>query len=157
MHKNFDSWNTEKKTIDTHDNAALYHEREIWFCSLGTNIGNEQNGTGVKFDRPVVIIKGFNKSTFFSVGLTGHKKAGKYFMYLGTIHDRDASANLSQVRTVDTKRLVRKIGMLDEQIFQTLKKRLQEALFTNLLKPESKSEAEALSTHSIHKNEKITN
>jgi len=106
-----------------------YHEREIWFCAWGVNIGNEVDGTGDNFDRPVVVIKGFSKETFFGVALTGRKKEGKYFHYVGKIHDRDASANLSQVRLHDTRRLVRKIGMLPEETFTELKRRLAQTLF----------------------------
>ena len=44
MEKNFDRWNAKKKAI--HDSActALFHEREVWWCVLGTNVGFEQDG-----------------------------------------------------------------------------------------------------------------
>ena len=128
MKKDFDTWNTKKKAIHHDGVAPFYHEREIWWCSLGVNVGFEQDGTGKQFDRPVVIIRGFNKNTFFGVALTGKKKEGKYYCYLNTVQGRDATAVLSQVRLIDTKRLVRKIKTLDEQLFLELKKRLQNAL-----------------------------
>lgn len=131
MEKDFQRWHKKKK--DTHEVGprALYHEREIWWCALGVNIGSEQDGTGRNFDRPVVIIRGFNKEVFFAVALTGKKKDGKYYFYVGPVEDREASAILSQVRLLDTKRLVRKIGMLDEEIFNKLKEAIIKALFGN--------------------------
>ena len=41
MDKDFDSWNKEKKEINSHDELVLFHEREIWWCSIGINVGDE--------------------------------------------------------------------------------------------------------------------
>ena len=127
--KEFDKWNEKKKEIHNHESNLFYHEREIWWCSLGVNVGSEQDGTGKNFDRPVVIIKGFNRDVFFAVALTGRKKVGKYHFYLGKIEDHDASAILSQIRLIDVKRLVRKIGTLEEKLFLKLKNALRALLF----------------------------
>lgn len=129
MHKDFDSWNKKKKNIHAKAALAFCHSREVWWCSLGVNVGFEQDGTGEHFDRPVVVIRGFNEYLFFGVALTGRKRAGKYYFPVGRIEDRDASAILSQVRLIDTKRLVRKITMLDEDTFTKLKEKLKKTLF----------------------------
>jgi len=130
MSKDFDAWNKTKKELHEGSSAPFYHEREVWWCSLAVNIGSEQDGTGKNFDRPVVIIRGFNKAVFFAVALTGKRKQGKFYLPLGTIEGRDASAVLSQVRLIDSKRLVRKITTLDEVTFVKLKASLQKVLFT---------------------------
>lgn len=117
MDKDFDAWNSEKKVIHHSDSAPLCHEREIWFCAVGLNVGFEQDGTGTKYDRLILVIKGFNKRTFFGVTLTGHKKEKWPYYSIGQVAGRDASVNLSQVRTIDTKRLIRKITTLDKDIF----------------------------------------
>ena len=127
--KDFDTWNEEKKRLDARKEKVFYHEREIWWCALGTNVGFEQDGTGKNFDRPVVIIKGFSRDVFFGVALTGKKKEGRFYFYLGKVEEEDASAILSQVRLIDTRRLVRKVGMLDEKIFNELKENLKKILF----------------------------
>lgn len=129
MQKEFDRWNGKKKKIHDEEQPRRYHERDIWFCSLGVNVGFEQDGTGSNFDRPVVIIKGFSADTCFAVALTGHKREGKYYFPVGKVEDREASAVLSQVRIIDTKRLIRKIGVLNKQSFEELKKALQKVLF----------------------------
>lgn len=128
MEKDFDRWNTKKKNIQEKEPNRRYHERDIWFCSLGVNVGFEQDGTGRNFDRPIVVVKGFNAHTFFAVALTGRKREGKYYLFLGEVDGREASAVLSQVRIIDTKRLVRKIGVLDKKSFAALKKALAEIL-----------------------------
>jgi mRNA interferase MazF len=129
MLKDFDQWNGKKKEIDDRSPTVYCHEREVWWCSLGVNIGYEQNGTGKRFDRPVVVIRGFNQNIFFGVALTSQKKIGEYYFSLGEIGGKEAVAVLSQVRLIDTKRLVRKITTLDEVAFLRLKDSLKKVLF----------------------------
>ncbi len=129
MKKDFQKWHNEKENVHYYKIRPFYHEREVWFCSLGVNIGFEQDGTGKNFDRPIVIVRGFNKNIFFGVALTGSVKTGKYYFPVGKIEDREASAILSQVRLIDTKRLVKKIMTLDDNVFQELKKALIKTLF----------------------------
>ena len=92
---------------------------------MGTNVGVEADGKGEDYGRPVLVLKGFNKESFLGVALTGKKKEGKYFIYLGKVKDRDASANLSQIRLFDTKRLVNKLGMAEEEAFSSIRKTLR--------------------------------
>ncbi|MEK7104887.1 MAG: hypothetical protein AAB868_02505 [Patescibacteria group bacterium] len=40
MEKDFDNWNKRKKEINSEE-PNFYHEKEIRWCSLGINIGNE--------------------------------------------------------------------------------------------------------------------
>ena len=63
----FDVWNSLKKDIDINNVDFSFSEKEIWWCSLGKNIGNEQDGKNRNFERPVLIFKKWN-SEFF-VGL----------------------------------------------------------------------------------------
>jgi mRNA-degrading endonuclease toxin of MazEF toxin-antitoxin module len=129
MDKDFDRWNRAKKDINASARRPFYHAREIWWCTVGVNIGNELDGTGKHHDRPVLVIRPFNAETFFGVALVGHPRAGKYYFPLGIVEDREAVANLSQIRLFDTKRLIRKIGMLDERTFRQLAKALALTLF----------------------------
>ena len=131
--KEFDRWNKHKKRIHDTTPRPNYHAREIWWCSLGVNVGNELDGTGKEYDRPVLVIRPFNAETFFGIALIGHERSGPYYFPLGKIDDREAVANLSQVRLFDTKRLIRKTGMLDERTFRELGKALALTLFPFLL------------------------
>lgn len=122
MKKDFDNWSKFKEEIDSKGENKFYQPRDIWWCSMGVNIGSEANGKGEDYGRPVLILKGFNKESFLGIALTGKKKEGKYYIYLGTVGDREASVNLSQIRLFDTKRLVNKMGKLDEDKFNEIRK-----------------------------------
>ena len=133
MVKDFDRWNKAKKRIDDDARRPFYHVREIWWCAVGVNVGNELDGTGNHHDRPVQVIRPFNAETFFGVALVGHQRTGRYYFSVGRIGDRDAVANLSQARLFDSKRLIRKIGTLEEDTFRELAKALALTLFPFLL------------------------
>lgn len=127
MQKDFEQWSEEKKKLHKDAPRPFYHPREIWWCAVGVNVGNELDGTGKQHDRPVLIIRPFNAETFF--GLIGHPRSGRYYFSLGKVEDRFAVANLSQVRLFDTKRLIRKMGTLDDETFRQLAKSLALTLF----------------------------
>ena len=129
MKKDFDKWNIKKKEIHWQKSSVFCHPREIWWCSLGVNVGFEQDGTGNNFDRPVLVIRGFNQNIFFGAALTGVRREEKYYFPIGKIEGKEASVVLSQVRLIDTKRLVRKMTTLDECVFENVKKALKKTLF----------------------------
>ena len=61
-HKDFDSWNTEKKQLEEFGpDVLIFHEREIWWCSIGVNLGDEQDGKNELFERPVLVVRKFNR------------------------------------------------------------------------------------------------
>src|SRR5436190_24202915 len=59
MEKDFDRWNRHKKHINDAGDRPFYHAREIWWCAVGVNVGNELDGTGKEHDRPVLVIRPF--------------------------------------------------------------------------------------------------
>jgi mRNA-degrading endonuclease toxin of MazEF toxin-antitoxin module len=132
MQKDFDRWNRHKKQLDSGAKRPFYHPREIWWCSVGVNVGNEIDGTGKEHDRPVLVLRPFNAETFFGVALVGHARAGRFYFPLGTVNDREAVANLSQARLFDTKRLIRKLATLDERTYRQVTKALALTLFPSL-------------------------
>jgi mRNA interferase MazF len=119
MNKDYVRWHAEKARINSSKGAALFHEREVWWCSLGANVGYEQDG-GKDFMRPVVILKKFNLDSCLIVPLTGRVKHGRYYYPIGMIGSRDATAILSQIRFADRKRLTNKIATLDGATFREL-------------------------------------
>ncbi|MBI2100874.1 MAG: type II toxin-antitoxin system PemK/MazF family toxin [Candidatus Vogelbacteria bacterium] len=127
MEKDFRRWHAEKEKINSVKGTALFHEREVWWCRVGVNIGFEMDGRGETFERPVVIIKKFNLDVCLVVPLTARPKKGKYYFSVGKIADREATAVLSQIRFIDRKRLANKITMLDTKIFKKLIKEITRA------------------------------
>ena len=98
-----------------------FHEREIWWASLGVNIGYEQNGKNEKFERPVLVFKKFNKSTLWVLPLTSKNRTGEFF-YQFEYEGRKYSIILSQLRLVSSKRLLRKIRALPDADFEKIRK-----------------------------------
>src|SRR3989338_3895149 len=117
MKKDFDRWNIKKKSLHAAGKEPFFHEREIWWCALGVNIGFEQDGSGEEYRRPVVVIKGLSKQTSLIVPLTASLNQHPLRIRVGLVDGKEASAILSQIRVIDTKRFVRKIGTLKKQTF----------------------------------------
>jgi mRNA interferase MazF len=130
MEKDFDAWNIKKKAINSDLPRIFCHAREIWWCSIGINVGFEQDGTGEYFDRPIIVIRAFSRNVFWGAALTSRPKKGTFYFPIGLVEGREASVILSQVRLIDTKRLLRKSGILDEEMFEKLKSALQQTLFS---------------------------
>jgi mRNA-degrading endonuclease toxin of MazEF toxin-antitoxin module len=128
MQKNFDKWNEIKKDIHLKNESKLYHAREIWWCSLGVNVGFEQDGDGKEYQRPVLVFKGFSANTCLIFPLTTSAEKHKMRISIGTVDGKEASIILSQPRIIDTKRLVEKVEFLDKEIFEIIRKAVKELL-----------------------------
>lgn len=128
MQKDFDTWNEKKKDIHENMEIKLYHEREVWWCALGTNVGFEQDGTGKNGERPVLILKGFSKHVCVVLPLTTSVKRNPYHYSLGKIDGREAFAITSQIRLIDTKRLVNKICFIEKALFESIRKTAKDLL-----------------------------
>ncbi len=128
MKKDFDLWNTIKRRLHENEAQKLYHTREIWWCSLGTNIGFEQDGEGAEYQRPVLILKGLSKNTCLVIPLTTSSLKHPMRIPIGVVGKKDAAAIISQMRVVDTRRLIDKVEVLDKNIFETIRKAVKDML-----------------------------
>lgn len=122
MRKDFDGWNEEKKRTNDRTDVPFCHDRELWWCALGVNVGFEQDGSGDNFRRPVLVLKGLSTETCFVIPLTTSARRHPLRPSVGKVEGKQAHALLSQMRVIDTKRLVRKIGYLDRDIFEDIRK-----------------------------------
>lgn len=129
MEKDFDKWNKKKKQTHSQEKyLPLYHERQVRWCTLGVNIGYEQDGTGEGFSRPVLILKGFSRHVCLVVPLTTSQKKNPYHVSIGIIEGREASAIISQLRLVDTRRLYLQIHTVDGETFKRIRKAVKDML-----------------------------
>ena len=124
MQKDFDSWNKRKKEINE-EQPNFYHARDIRWCSLGVNIGFEQDGTSEKYRRPVLIIKGFSRRVCLVVPLTTSIKKNPYHVSVGMIEGKKAFVILSQIRLIDTKRLHDRLAILNKEKFEEIRKAIR--------------------------------
>ena len=109
------------------DNTVFFQEREIWWVSLGINIGSEQNGKHGNFERPVLVLKKFNKYTLWIIPITSKHKSQKYYFNLfldGILY----CFNLSQLRLISSKRLLRKMAVLPEDKFKKIQELIKELI-----------------------------
>ena len=129
MQKDFDTWNNVKKEVDARELRSdfFYHQREVWWCAIGLNVDVETDGKQVNFERPVLVMQKFNKEMFWGVPLTSRERTGKFYEKIS--HDKGVAwAMLTQMKTFSSKRLLRKIGMIPEEDFATIQKRICELL-----------------------------
>ena len=128
--KNFDEWNTKKKIVNFTEHAfrIFFREREVWWCHLGVNVGFEQDEKGEDFRRPILILKKFSENSIWGVPLSTTTKRGAYYMPIGHVNGEDAVALISQIRFIDTRRLVHKTGVVDKEIFSIIRKTIRELI-----------------------------
>jgi mRNA interferase MazF len=126
--RDYNCWSGIKQTLDNSNSKKFFKSREIWWCSLGLNIGDEEFGKGLDFSRPVLIFKKFNNSMFFGVPLSSKHKENKYY-YNFDFKTLSQSALLSQVRILSSKRLLERMGKINLEEFENIKKALTKSLF----------------------------
>lgn len=124
--KKFDEWNSLKTAINNKSCQPLFFsERELWWCSIGVNIGIEIDGKNKLFERPILILKVLNRDMVWCLPITSSNKAGNKFYFDFKIGDQVYSINLGQMRTIDTRRLIRKIGCITKFDFECVKTTLR--------------------------------
>ena len=113
MKKDFDSWNIIKKGLQDRNACASFEEREIWWCSIGLNVGDEEDGKGENARRPVLVLRKFNKRIFWGVPLTTKVKDNPHY-YKIQFKEKEQCAMLTQLKLYDSKRLGSKMGRLSK-------------------------------------------
>ena len=127
MVKDFDSWNKTKQNLDAKESLPTFAEREVWWCSVGANIGFEIFGKSKVFTRPVLVVRKFGPSTFLGVPLTTSKKKG-YYRVPYKLQDKDGFLLLDQIRAYDARRLVNQEYI--QKMHTTEFKKLKQAIKT---------------------------
>lgn len=128
MHKDFDGWNIIKQKLNCVPNQMrLFSQREIWWCKVGLNVGHEENGKGVDYSRPVLVVKKFNNHIFLGIPLTTQIKEKHYYHRIN-FKNREQCAMLSQLRLFGSERLMNKMGKLSQEQFDEIRKILKEMM-----------------------------
>ena len=126
----FQQWSKLKIYIHLNkdSNELYFREKQIWWVSIGQNIGIEANGKNRSFERPVIILKKFNAEAFLGVTLSSKKKVGTYYFQLSGNTPKPSFVNLSQIKLMSSKRLIRKISELPAAEFDTIRRLIKEYL-----------------------------
>ncbi len=120
--KKFFEWIVLKRDLDKKNHKPPYvPEGEIWWASIGENVGAEINGKSRLFSRPVIVLKKLSKGFYFVVPTTTQVRNGNWYV---VFYDNKfcVTACLHQARPVDYRRFYSKLGELDKSEFDKLKK-----------------------------------
>jgi mRNA interferase MazF len=124
----FYKWNESKININENPIRPFYQEREIWWAATGINIGDEQNGKGDNFSRPILVLKGFSRQVLWSIPLSATVKSGKFYYPINLPDGIPRVLILSQLKLIDSKRLIKKMGFIDSDTIVEIKKAITHLL-----------------------------
>lgn len=126
--KDFDKWNEKKKETECSTKNILPKTREVWWLSIGLNVGVEEDGKNNNFERLVLVVKVFNRQCFLGIPITSADKSNKKY-YFPIIHNQKKFfLILSQIRLFSAKRLSRIIHKTGNQEFLKIKEELKRVI-----------------------------
>jgi mRNA-degrading endonuclease toxin of MazEF toxin-antitoxin module len=129
MDKDYKKWMAAKSVINNSKSRPIgYKKREIWICSVGENIGHEEDGKGTWFVRPALVIRKYGADMCFVVPLSTTSNRGVFHYPFDGHTGKTSVALLSQSRVIDSARFRRKIGKADITDFDEIRRRLKELL-----------------------------
>lgn len=116
----YDAWNKVKKKLAVNSSPKYYRQGQIWWCSIGYNLGSETYGKGGTFTRPVLVLRKLSNNIFLGIPLSSKTKLGSWYVIFKH-HGLDVCALLHQIRILDKKRLVQMMGQVDDTDFSKIK------------------------------------
>lgn len=122
----YEKWNLKKQDLNFSERTKemYFKEGDIWWCSVGINIGSESFGKGKEFMRPVLIYRKLSNESFIGIPLSSKKKNGTWFCEI-TFQKETKTALLYQIRNFNKKRFQRKLGELDKGDVLNIKRKLE--------------------------------
>ena len=128
----YDKWNDVKKQTSINKRKLGIKPREIFWLKLGQNIGSEEYGKDKNFARPVLIIRKLTADLFIGILLTSTLKQNDYFHKFEYLNKQNGltsnSAMILQLRTFSMKRLMNKIGVMNNDDFKIVIKKAKEII-----------------------------
>ena len=121
MTKDFNGWNLVKQRIDGTHEPPLFQEREVWWCSVGVNVGYEIFGKGDIYARPVLIVRKYSPRSFLGIPLTSTPHEGSRYYQPITFQGVNGTALIGQFRIMDSKRLSKVMGKIGKKRFNAIK------------------------------------
>ncbi len=121
MDKQFEEWMDLKEKLHYQNlQPHLVKESEIWWASLGKNIGFEINGKSTLHTRPVIILKKLSKNFYLVVPTTSQIRKGTWYVNFSP-SSLVKTGCIHQIRTIDDRRLHSRMGQLSRVDFSKLK------------------------------------
>lgn len=121
MVKRFIEWIALKEKLDNLlTGPPLVKERELWWASVGENVGSEINGKSRLFSRPILVFKKLTRGLFLAIPTTTQPREGSWYVKV-TQADKEMFVCLHQLRIIDYRRLSSRLGQLDGDDFNRVK------------------------------------
>jgi mRNA interferase MazF len=119
--KNFVLWLSLKSGLhEAKHRPPHVSEGDIWWASVGENVGSEINGKSTLFSRPVIVLRKLAHGFYFVIPTTTQDRKGSWFVPFRQ-KDRSMLACLHQARAIDYRRLSSKLGTIDDKDFERVK------------------------------------
>ncbi|MEA1915393.1 MAG: type II toxin-antitoxin system PemK/MazF family toxin, partial [Campylobacterota bacterium] len=160
MIEKFNQWNSLKQKLNNKKETLSFKEREIYFISVGQNIGHESYGKKELFLRPVLVYRKLSTTTFIGIPLTSREKNGNYYFSFNYKKNKISTAMFNNIRVFDIKRADYRSGVIRLSDFKKLKSKLEKFMDITPLKREMEhSSVQKLqkSTHIISNNNSFVN
>ncbi len=94
----YDQWSCIKQKIENKQEIISFREKEIYFMSIGKNVGHEAYGKQNLFLRPILVYKKLTSTTFLGIPLTSKLKEGSYFFPFNYKENQTSTAMFNQMR-----------------------------------------------------------
>src|SRR3989344_3894081 len=121
MLKRFLEWIGLKEKLHQNDaEPPLVKERDLWWISLGENVGSEMNGKSRLFFRPGLVLKNLSRGFFLIAPSTSQKKEGTWYVPIQQ-EGKEMFICLHQIRTIDYRRLSTCLGQIAADDFKRVK------------------------------------
>jgi len=120
----FDRWNGLKRKISV-KTVIPFKQGEIYFMSVGHNIGSEIYGHDDLFLRPVFVYRKLSKTSFVGIPLTSKQRDGSYFFTFSYTKKTLSTALLNQLRVFDIRRAEYCDGHISIKDFSKLKDKVK--------------------------------
>jgi mRNA interferase MazF len=113
--KKFLEWmRLKEKRHESEHKPPHVSEGDIWWASLGENVGSEINGKSHQFSRPVIIFKKLAHGFYFVIPTTTKTRNGSWYCKFHQ-SEKEFFACLHQARSIDHRRLYSRLGELDDE------------------------------------------
>ncbi len=118
--QDFDQWNDVKKRINRDARLPVFNQGDIWWASVGQNVGSESFGKSELYRRPVLVLKKLAAYMCIAVPLSTQPKTGTWFVDI-TIHGQKQYALIYQTKAMSVYRFQNRLAQLDERDMQKVR------------------------------------
>lgn len=118
--KQFERWAEVARMLDAGEKSFNFHNGEIYWCSVGVNIGAEECGKGFMYCRPVLIFHKINNRLFRGILFTTTPQENDKYTEIVKIDGEISYALITQINTYSVKRLGSKMCDLPEEIYRNI-------------------------------------